>query len=183
MKNYYNYKNQRGVALVELAIVLPMLLLLFIAFLAAIRVFTTYNAVGNIARVGTLWASSKIPVNGKNLDCSSIKSNSDYTSNSSITDYNDCVKLAVAKMNEVAKKYEGKLLDNEIHYDIDINDNDGVGPCFVTVEAWVKYKDPIFGQNVDFGMGAGFTSYNSEGDAKISFTAKAYRGEKCKSDE
>ena len=180
MKNYYNYKNQRGVALVELAVVLPMLLLLFIAFLAAIRVFTTYNAVGNIARVGTLWASSKI---GKNLDCSSSKSNSDYTSNSSITNYNDCVKLAVAKMNEVAKKYEGKLLDNEIHYDIDINDNDGAGPCFVTVEAWVKYKDPIFGQNVDFGMGAGFTSYNSEGDAKISFTAKAYRGEKCKSDE
>ena len=180
MKNYYNYKNQRGVALVELAVVLPMLLLLFIAFLAAIRVFTTYNFVGTIARVRTLWATSKT---GRNLDFFSSQSNSDYTSNSSITDYNDCVKLAVAKMNEVAKKYEGKLLDNEIHYDIDINDNDGAGPCFVTVEAWVKYKDPIFGQNVAFGMGAGFTSYNSEGDAKISFTAKAYRGEKCKSDE
>lgn len=58
-------KKSRGVVMIEFAIVLPIFLLLFFGIYAAISLFRSYNALGNITREATLWASAELPINNE----------------------------------------------------------------------------------------------------------------------
>ena len=173
-KNYNLHNNQKGVALVELALVLPMLFLLFYAFFAAIRLFATYNALSNIARIGTLWASAKFDEGQKcNGSCTKTPCRNDILS---------CENIAKEKMQEVAAKYERKLQLCPITYTVSANTSSG---CIITVEVSATYRDSFFGSkgctpnqkqdDINFGMSSTFSPFSP----KLKFIAKAYRGKTC----
>lgn len=178
-------KSQKGVALVELAIVLPLMLMLFFYFFAALRLFVTYNALGNIARIGALWASAKIPIittdsqgnEGKSYPTCKV-STQNHTYNKGSAPLNNaatCQSLAITRMEQVAKDYARKLQLDKINLSVQIT-KEYLG-LYATVTVATDYKDPIFGSSnqqdsKNFGMGASFSPYQP----KLSFTARSYRG-------